>query len=134
MKRNFNVQVKDHDGRLHVRPVMKFDGETGMPVMDGDKQVFSHFEPLTLKLYALDALAGRWRGEENMSNDEMWKRMKLHDKLAFSIDEPVEITSDEGKMILDALNKQGRTPIVIGRMKELIDTDPAPPPAPSADA
>lgn len=126
MKRNFNVIVRDFDGHPFVRPVMQYAHDTGMPIMENGAHAFSHHEPMTLRLYALDALAGRWRGEEGLTNDDLWKRMKLHDKLAFAGNEPVEITSDEGKMVLDALNKQGRSPIVIGRMKDLIDTDPAP--------
>jgi hypothetical protein len=76
---------------------------------------------MTLRSYALEALGGRWKGDENLSHDELWKRMKLCDKLLFAGDVECDITADEGKMILDCLNKQMVTPLVFGRMKELID-------------
>lgn len=125
MKRNFNVVVKDHEGHPHVRRVFKYD-DKGMPVLEKvngeERHTFDHFEPMTLRSYALDALAGRWRGEEGMSNEDLWKRMKLHDKLAFG--DEVDIKAEEGQMILDAMNKQGLSALVIGRMKDLLDTDP----------
>lgn len=124
MKRNFDVQVKNYDGRINVRAIFEYDA-AGLPVVDANGQPkFSHHEPMTLRLYALDALAGRWRGEENLTIEDAHKRMKLYDKLAFSTDGEVDIDGKEGQMILDCLVKQGRDPIVIGRMKDLIDTDP----------
>lgn len=126
MKRNFDAVVRAFDGRPHVKQVFAFDPKTGMPVIENGAHKFSHHEPMTLRLYALDALAGRWRGEESMTVEEAHQRMKLHDKLAFAKDGVVEIDGKEGQMILDCLLKQGREPIVVGRMKELIDTDPAP--------
>lgn len=124
MKRNFNAAVKDFDGNPHVRPMYKHD-EKGMPVVnERNERVFSHFAPITLRTYAIEALGGRWKGEESLSNDEMWKRMKLCDRLTFAGDGDTEITLEEGKLILDCLNKQMATPIVIGRMKDLIENDP----------
>ena len=96
-----------------------------MPVVnDKGEQVFSHLEPMTLRAYAVEALGGRFKGEESVSNDELWKRMKLCDRLTFAGDAECEITVDEGKLILDCLNKAGQTPLVIGRMKDIIDADP----------
>ena len=127
MKRDFNVVVKDFEGRPHVRPLYRYD-DAGMPLMEGGRQVFDRHVPMTLATYALDALAGRWRGEESLSNEDMWKRMKLHDKIATAVamPGPIELTSDEGKILMDALNHQGAAALVIGRMKDLLDTDPAP--------
>lgn len=124
MKRNFEVVVTHHDGRPHVRQVFKYEEKTGLPVLKDGAHEFDKFMPMTLRQYAIDALAGRWKGEENMSRDDAWKRMKLHDKIAFNTDGAVELTADEGKMILDALDHMQASPIVIGRMKDLIDTDP----------
>lgn len=123
MKRNFEVIVKDHEGRAHIRRMDKYD-ESGMPMIENGAPVFDKFVPMTLRQYALDALAGRWKGEENISHEESWKRMKLHDKLAFSLDGEVELNGEEGKMILDAMNHSMKPPVVIGRMKNLLDTDP----------
>lgn len=125
MKRNFNVVVKNSDGRPHVRALSKYD-EDGMPVIENGQPAFDKYEPMTLRQYALDALAGRWKGEENMSNEDMWKRMKLHDRISFANKDDVELTSDEGKTIVDALNHQGSTVLVVGRMKDLFETDPEP--------
>lgn len=127
MKRNFNIVVRDFEGTPHVRAVMKYDEKTGMPVTENGRHAFSHHVPMTLATYAMDALAGRWRGEESLSNDEMWKRMKLHDKIATGVTtgEAIEITGDEGKALLEALNHKGESALVIGRIKDLLDTDPA---------
>jgi hypothetical protein len=123
LKRNFSVVVKNYEGHPFVRPVYEFD-EAGIPVMGANgQQKFVKHEPMTLRIFALEALAGRWRGEDNMTVEEASKRMKLHDKLAFATGD-TEITGEEGLLILDCLRKQGSTPIVIGRMKELLDTDP----------
>ncbi len=126
MKRNFNIQVKDFDGTLHVRPKYKYD-EKGLPLLDDKKaNVFSHFEPMTLRTYAIDSLGARLKGEESVSNDELYKRMKLCDRLVFAGDAECEISSDEGRTILDCMNKANFSPLIIGRTKDLIDTDPEP--------
>lgn len=125
MKRNFNEAVKNYDGRPTVRVVVQYDQVTGLPVVDENgNQKFSHYEPMTLRLYAMDAVAGRWRGEENLSIEDMSKRTALLDKLIAADNEAADITTEEGQMILECLRKQGREPYIIGRMKKLLDTDP----------
>ena len=128
MKRNFNVVVKDSDGRPHVRSVMKFD-DKGLPVLEKDaagnmKQAFSHFEEMTLRTYAVDCLAGRWKGEEDMTPKQAVERMKLHDKLVFAPDGVVDLTQDEANILMKAMECQRGSPIVLARMQILIDTDP----------
>jgi hypothetical protein len=126
LKRNFEVKVKNHEGRPHVRAVFKYDEESGMPLMD-DKgnHSFSHHEPMTLRLYALNALSGRWKGDDNLSVADAHTRMKLHDRIAFAPDGVVELEGKDGQLILDCLIKQGCDPIVVGRMKDMLDTDPS---------
>lgn len=124
MKRNFKTVVQNFDGQPCVRPVFKFD-ETGMPVTEKTgQQVFDHYEPMTYRTYALDALSGRWRGEENMAIDDIMKRGKLIEKLTMSMDGVVEIDADESKMIVDCLIKQGRDVFIIAKMKAMLDKDP----------
>lgn len=134
MKRNFDVVVKDFDGRPCIRAVFKYHEDTGLPVMeDGPggtkRQVFSHHQPMTLRLYALEALHGRWKGEEGLDHKESRKRMDLADKIAFSEDGVVELDNDEAQMILAALKHQGREHLVMGRMEKMLNSDPEPKPA-----
>ncbi len=125
MKRNFDEVVKDYDGHAKVRVMNKYD-DAGMPVHKDGAPEFSHYQPMTLRLYALDALHGRWRGEEGLDHKESRKRMDLADRIAFSTDGEVELTTDDTVMILTALKNQGREHLVVGRMTKLFDTDPAP--------
>lgn len=124
MKRNFNVVVRNSDGHPHVREIFKYDEKSGMPVTANGAPVFDRYEAMTLRQYAIEALGGRWRGEDTMSNVDLWKRMKLHDQFVFSIDGVVELSNEDATLVLDALNRQGRPPLVVGRMKDLIDNDP----------
>lgn len=135
MKRDFNVVVKDYEGRPFVRHVFEYD-EKGMPVTEKEgpmkgQQKFKCFEPLTLRLYALEAVGGRWRGEDNMTVEQAKKRLALYDKLTFSPDGVVDVSNDEVTMINECLLKQGRDPIVIGRMAIMLETDPKPADAPA---
>lgn len=128
MKRNFDVQVKDYEGRPFVRPTYEYT-EEGLPVLETEGQMkgmqkFKKHEPLTLRTYALDALAGRWRGEDSLTIKQMTERIKLYDKIAFSKDGVVDIDNDESQMILDCLNKQGREPLIIARMSAMLNSDP----------
>lgn len=130
MKRNFNVPVVGSDGVTHARVVFAYE-PNGMPVMELDKasgrkvQAIDHYEPMTLKVYALDALAGRWRGEEDLGNDVLFQRGKLHDKICFGEkDGEVELVAADVALILDALNHQGQSALVITRMKAMLETDP----------
>lgn len=130
MRRNFKVEVKDTTGRPYVRQVFKFD-DKGMPVLETDaagKQVhvFSHFEPMTLTQYAIDALEGRWRGDEDMNAKQAVERIKLRDRIALSSGE-CEISREEANMLIKALERQGVAPAVLAAMSNLIETDPQPP-------
>lgn len=135
MKRNFDVQVRDYDGHPFVRQVFEYD-EKGMPVIEKDgptkgQHKSKGFEPLTLRLYALEAIGGRWRGEDGMTVEQAKKRLVLYDKLTFTTDGVVDLTSEEATMINECLLKQGRDPIVIGRMAIMLETDPKPADAPA---
>lgn len=125
MKKNFEVFVKNSDGRPHVRAVNKYQAD-GLPVVENGNVVFDKFIPMTLRQYAMDALATRTEADKGLSLEDGWKRMKLHDKLCFS-DGEVDIKTEEAKMILDALNNAGQPPLVVGRMKDLLDNDPEKP-------
>jgi hypothetical protein len=123
MKRNFNIGVNNYDGFPLVRIVYKHDA-AGIPVIENGGQVFDHHEPMTLRLFALEALSRRLPGDENLPIDEAVARMKLHDKIA-AADGAVEIDIKEAELVLSCLNRQGRDPLVIARMKHVLDTDPA---------
>lgn len=128
MKRDFSAVVKDLDGNMHVRAVMQYDKTTGKPVMEvqGGAKVhaFSHHEPLTLRGYAMDALAGRWPGEEQMDRAVMSKRIKLYDKLCFSQDGAIELEASDFPIILDALYNQRVSSLVYARIEDMLNTDP----------
>lgn len=124
MKRNFNIPVVNYDGRPYVRPVYKFDA-AGVPITTNGMPEVERHEPMTLRLYALDALAGRWRGEEGMSIEESHKRFQLLQKISAAGDGDVDLDGAETQMILTALKNQGRDHTVVGRMKLLFDTDPS---------
>jgi hypothetical protein len=99
---------------------------------------FDKFTPMTLRQYVIDTLANRGQKEE-LSIDDIGKRIKLHDRFVFSTDGVIELTVAEGTMIVEAMNKQDQAPLVIFRMKDLLDTDPepakpAPAPAPAEDS
>lgn len=124
MKRNFNVVVKDYDGRPHVRPIFKYQPETGLPVIKNGEHEFSHHEPMTLRTYALDALGGRWPKDEITGVDGA-ARMRVYHKLLMS-DGNIEMTNEDGATIITALTNQGRSFVVIDAMQTLINTDPKP--------
>lgn len=127
MKRNFNVVVKNYDGRPNFRAIMRYDETTGLPMLAKDgRQEFSHHEPMTLRTYAIDALSPRLEGDQNMTVTQARDRTKLLDKLVFSVDGVVELDTTEGPMILDCMLRQGREPYIVARMATLIETDPAP--------
>lgn len=142
MKRNFNVVVKDLEDRPHLRQVMKYDKDTGMPVMEevqGRKvHAFDRFEPMTLRQYALDALCGRWSGEDKAPWDQVKKRGELIDRITFSQDGWVELENADCQIIKDALEHSGATYYVMYRMGKMLETDPPAAPAaagaPGADA
>jgi hypothetical protein len=123
MKRDFNQVMLNFDQRPYIRPMGKFDAE-GLPVTKDGQPEFSHYEKMTLRTFALEALAGRWKGDENMTVDESTRRARLYDKLCFTTDGVVDIDNAEAQMLLDCLLKQGRDPIVVARMKHLLDSDP----------
>lgn len=123
MIRDFNLIIKNFDGRPNFRTVMKYD-ENGLPATQDGKHLFSHYEPMTLRTYALDAISQRTSEDAAMTVAQAQQRAKLHDKLTFSTDGKVDITLEEGKMILDCLLAVGRDPIVVARMKDLFETDP----------
>ena len=134
MKRNFNVVVKGMDGTAHVERVDQHD-EYGVVLADKDgNPVFDKYVPVTLRKVAINALAARYRGEEMISGDDLVKRMRLADKLLYAGDQEINITADEGKMILDTLIKMGASALIFTRMKDLIDTDPVKPAAAVAEA
>jgi hypothetical protein len=124
MKRNFNVPVLDFEGRAHVRTVNKIDEKGVLKLDEKNQAVFSHFEPMTLRTYAMDALAGRWRGEDHMSVKDAVERMRIYDKLAAAQDGEVDISSEEGKLIVETALRKGDSAMVIARLQMLIDTDP----------
>jgi hypothetical protein len=124
MKRNFNVPVLDFEGRAHVRTVNKIDEKGVLKLDEKNQAVFSHFEPMTLRTYAMDALAGRWRGEDQMSVKDAVERMRIYDKLAAAQDGEVDISSEEGKLIVETALRKGDSAMVIARLQMLIDTDP----------
>jgi hypothetical protein len=119
MKRNFNVPVIDFEGRSHVRPIMKYD-DKGMPVVKDGIHEFSHHEPMLLRHYALDTLAGRWQGEEKLDGAP---RMKLYHKICFAKDGIVEIEGTDIATIVTALTNQGRSFLVIDAMQQMLNTD-----------
>lgn len=126
MKRNFKVVVKDHDGIPHFREVFKYDAKTGMPIMekapDGIlRHAFDHNEPVTLQWYALNALGGRWSGEERMDGGD---RMRLYNKICMSPDGVVDIDGTEIATIITALTNQGRSFVVVDAMQTMLNTDP----------
>lgn len=127
MKKNFAVIVKDAEGHAHVREVYAYD-ESGMPVMetkpDGrTAHKFQRLEPMDLRRYAIDTLAGRWKGEEAMTPGQAAERMRLHDKLAMAADGIVDVTVDECKLLLSALEKRQPLPVVLDMMNTLVNTD-----------
>lgn len=127
MKRNFNVVQKDADGMAFVRARQKYDKDSGMPVYDEKGAIaFSHYEPMTLRLYALDALASRWKNEESMDSVTSEKRARLHDKLCFAPEGIVDLKTEDSTMILDAMKAQGVAHLIVGRMKMMLETDPPP--------
>lgn len=121
MKRNFEVPVKDYDGRPHLRALLKYDA-AGAPVMlpNGNQEI-EKYVPATLRTYALDALAGRWPGEEKIDGAE---RMRLYHKICFSKDGVVDVEPAEVGHLLQALTNQGRSFLVIDAMQTLLNTDP----------
>ena len=122
MKRNFDVVVTDYDKRPRVRQVFKYD-EDGLMVIENGQPQHSHFEKMTLRLYALDALATKHQNE-TISIPDAVKRAALHDKICFSTDGVVDITTEEATMILACLEKQGRDAIVLARMHKMLNDDP----------
>lgn len=131
MKRNFNVVMKDPDGTPHVHKVFKTD-EAGLPVLEAQTlpngtvqkiQAFDRFEPMTMRRYVIDALSGRWAGEEKAPWSEVKKRGALLDRIIFS-DGEVELDSTEVQIIKDALEHQGVTYYVMYRIGSMLDTDP----------
>jgi len=122
MRRDFSAEVLGADGRPYVRPVVKYDA-AGVPVHKDGQPEFSHYEKMTLRSFALEALSGRWKGEENMTIEDSSKRIKLYDKLCFSKDSVIDLDAAECTLIVECLNKQGRDPLVIYRMKAMLDTD-----------
>jgi hypothetical protein len=130
VKRNFNVVMKDADGTPHVHKVFKTD-EAGLPVLEAQTingvtqkiQVFDRFEPMTMRRYVIDALSGRWAGEEKAPWSEVKKRGALLDRIIFGDDE-VELDSTEVQIIKDALEHQGVSYYVMYRIGSMLDTDP----------
>jgi hypothetical protein len=132
VKRNFNVIVKDADGTPHVHKVFKTDEVTGLPVLESQTmpngtvqkvQVFDRFEPMTMRRYVIDALSGRWAGEEKAPWSEVKKRGALLDRIIFG-DGEVELDSTEVQIIKDALEHQGVSYYVMYRIGSMLDTDP----------
>jgi hypothetical protein len=125
VKRNFDQVMKDPDGKPHVKKVFKTD-ERGLPVLDGKVQEFSHFEPMTLRDYALDAVSGRWPGEDKAPWTEVKKRGEVIDKLMLTPHgEDIELDSTQVQIIKDALERQGVSFYVMYRIGTMLDTDPA---------
>lgn len=119
MKRNLNVVHKNHEGRPIVRPVYKFD-ESDMPIMTKTgTQEIAGYEPVTMRLLAINAVGGRWRGDESMTIAQAKARTVLYDKLV--ADGDVELDDEEPKMILDCMLRQGLDPVSVGRMAALLD-------------
>jgi hypothetical protein len=138
VKRNFNVVLTDPDGRPHVKKVFKVDG-AGMPVLeqrsDGGKvQEFDRFDPKTMRDYAIDALAGRWAGEDRAPWDQVKKRGALLDRLMFEPSGAIELDNADVQIIKDALEHQGASYHVMYRIGTMLDTDPKPTEAPVPDA
>ena len=121
MKRDFSAVMKDYDGRARFRPIFLYD-EAGSPVVKDGQQEIERFEKLTLRVYALDALAAWWPGEERTIPNAT-RRAGLYDKLCFSTDGMIDLTTDEAAHLLGALEKQGRDPIVLAAMKKMLDSD-----------
>jgi hypothetical protein len=135
VKRDFSAVVKDMDGKPHVRAVMKYDGTTGMPIMvTRNGQLvhdFDRHEPMTLRTYAMDALAGRWPMDPpNIERGVLTHRVRLYDKLCFAPDaKAVELETHDLPVILDALYAQGVSALVYARIDAMLGTDPKPDPA-----
>lgn len=120
------------DGKPHVRAIMKYDETTGMPVMvtRGGQLVhdFDHHEPMTLRHYAMDALAGRWPMDApNIDRSVLTHRARLYDRLCFAKDaKAVQLEAEDFPVILDALYAQGVSALVYARVESMLSTDPAP--------
>lgn len=123
MLRDFNTPVLTYDGRPTHRPIVVYDSH-GLPVMKDGQPILDRYEIMTLKVYALDALSGRWQADRDLTVEQARERTNLVDKLIASKDGKVEISVKEGQLILDCLRNQGRDPIVIARMANMLDTDP----------
>jgi hypothetical protein len=120
MKRNFNHPVVDFDGRPHSRAVMQYD-ERGLPVIkDGVHQV-DHWEVVTLRFYALDALGGRWPGEERIDGTD---RMRVYHKICYATDGLVDLDASDPGIIIAALTNQGRSFVVVDAMQKMLAADP----------
>lgn len=127
MKKDFSPIVRNSDGHAHLRSVYKYDSQ-GMPVLKegpgGEPmQVFSHHEPMDLRRYAVDTLDGRWKGEDSMTPGQAAARIKLRDKIFSALDGIADITADECRILMEALEKRQPAPVVLAMMQQLVDTD-----------
>lgn len=124
MKRNFDVPVIDYDGKPHVRAMFKFDAR-GFPIMKNGVQEFDKHVLMTLRTYALDALGGRWPKDLEMNVDG-GARMRLYHKICMSPDGVVDVEPQEIGLILQALEHQGRSYLVVDAMSQMLNKDPQP--------
>ena len=124
MKRNFNVILMGFDGTAHVHREDEHDEFGVVKADEFGNPKFKRYAPMTIRKYCIDALTARFKGEEDIKGEELLKRGRLAERLVFAGDLPVEISSEEGNIILECIRKAGASALVYMRVKDLIDNDP----------
>lgn len=119
MKRNFDAVHMNHEGRPVVTATYKYDEANIPEINDKGSLIVTGYEPITMRVIALKAVGGRWKGDENMTIAQAKARTVLYDKLLNGGE--VYLGDDEPNMILDCMLRQGLDPVVIGRMAALLE-------------